>query len=169
MTLLGEALQVWTLLAVPLAVAVLVSRRRKRVDQALCDAASSGDLARVRKMLADGVSENSADEDATTALMAAAFAGEVKVVGLLLDAGADPNLQDESGLTALMNAVIGDGEMDLEGAQPVFQEIIEMLLAAGADVSLEDENESTAADHAVSYGLDEVARLIDDGLPPGRR
>lgn len=142
------------------AIARQTSRKRKRVDQTLCDAAADGDLARVRRLLADGVSEDSADEDATTALMAASFAGEARVVRLLLDAGADPNLQDESGLTALMNAVIGEGEMDLEGAHPVFLEILEILLEGGADPTLEDENETTARDYAVSYGLDDAARLL---------
>ncbi len=159
---LGGALENITILTLALVAAMQVSRRRRRVDPALCDAASAGDLARVRRLLADGVSEDSADEDATTALMAAAYAGEAEVVHLLLDAGADPNLQDESGLTALMNAVIGDGEMDLEGANPVFQRILEMLLEAGADPSLEDENESTAADYADSYGLEEIGRLLAD-------
>ena len=59
-----------------------------------------------------------------------------------------------------MNAVIGDGEMDLEGGHGVFREIIELLLDAGADADLEDETDSTAADYAVLYGLDDVGRLL---------
>ncbi|NIR44148.1 MAG: ankyrin repeat domain-containing protein, partial [Gemmatimonadetes bacterium] len=81
-------------------------RGRKRNDQALCDAASIGDLSAVKRLLAARADENSADEDGTTALMAAAFAGQAAVVRLLLDHGADADLQDEAGLTALMNAVI---------------------------------------------------------------
>ena len=137
--------------------------RRSRNDQALCNAASCGNLELVRRLLADGVSENSADEDGTTALMAAAFAGELEVVELLLAQGADPNLQDEAGLTALMNAVIADGEMDLDGGHSVFLEVIETLVAAGADRSLEDEDRRTALDHALSYELGEIAVLLASG------
>ncbi len=156
----SEAMQMLTLVLLPILAMVQPAGRRKRIDPALCDAAASGDLARLRSLLAEGVSENSADEDGTTALMAAAFAGERRTVRLLLDHGADPNLQDDSGLTALMNAVIGDGEMDLEGGHAVFREIIELLLDAGADTRLEDETDSTAAGYAVLYGLDDIARLL---------
>ena len=156
----AEALRALALLLLPVLAMVQPTGRRRRIDPALCDAAASGDLPRLRSLLAEGVSENSADEDGTTALMAAAFAGERRVVRLLLDHGADPNLQDDSGLTALMNAVIGDGEMDLEGGHTVFREIIELLLDAGADPRLEDETDSTAAAYAVLYGLDDVALLL---------
>lgn len=159
----GDLLQLLTLAALPLGAVLRQVAKRKRSDPALCDAAASGDKARVRRLLADGVSEDSVDEDGTTALMAAAFAGETAIVRLLLSSGADPNLQDESGLTALMNAVIGDGEMDLEGGHPVYLEVIEALLGADADTALEDENGSTAADYAALYDLDEVGRLLAGG------
>jgi ankyrin repeat protein len=157
---LGEVFQALALLLAPVLAMVQPAGRRKRIEPVLCDAAASGDLPRLRSLLAEGVSENSADEDGTTAVMAAALAGERQVLKLLLDHGADPNLQDDSGFTALMNAVIGDGEMDLEGGHPVFREIIELLLDAGADASLVDENDSTAGDYAVLYGLDDIARLL---------
>ena len=159
----GEALQMLTLLLLPLLAMVQPAGRRRRNDPALCDAAASGDLARLRSLLAEGVSVDSVDEDGTTALMAGAFAGERRVVRLLLDHGADPNFQDDSDLTALMNAVIGDGEMDLEGGHDVFREIVEVLLEAGADTRLEDETGSTAVGYAVLYGLDDLARLLANG------
>ena len=158
----SDVLQVLTLLAVPLAAVIRQAAGSRPTDPALCDAAASGDLARVRLLLADGVSADSVDEDGTSPLMAAAFAGERAIVELLLEQGADPNLQDESGLTALMNAVIGDGEMDLEGGHPLYLEIIDSLLEAGADLDLEDENGATARDYAVMYRLDEIARLLAD-------
>ena len=159
----GEALQTMTLLLLPVLAMVQPAGRRKRNDPALCDAAASGDLARLRSLLTEGVCENSADEDGTTALMAAAFAGERRAVELLLDHGADLNLQDDMGLTALMNAVIGDGEMDLESGHAVFRGIVELLLAAGADTRLEDGTDSTARDYAVLYGLSDTARLLAGG------
>ena len=156
----AEAMQTLMLVLLPVFAMVQPAGKRTRDDPALCDAAASGDLARLRSLLAEGVSVDSADEDGTTALMAAAFAGERRAVSLLLGHGADPNLQDDSGLTALMNAVIGDGEMDLEGGHDVFREIIELLMDAGADARLEDETDSTAAGYAVLYGLDDIARRL---------
>ncbi|MEJ2086386.1 MAG: ankyrin repeat domain-containing protein [Acidobacteriota bacterium] len=155
-----EASNLFSLAAASLLAAVHSAGSRDRFDAELCDAASSGNVSRVKALLADGVSADSADEDGTTALMAAAFAGEREIVELMLQAEADPNLQDEAGLTALMNAVIGDGEMNLEGAHSVFYDIIECLLEAGADVMLEDENDFTASDYAASYELDEIREPV---------
>ena len=44
-----------------------------------------------------------------------------------------------------MNAVIGDGEMNLESGHRVFREIIELLLDAGADARLEDDPSTSLA------------------------
>jgi ankyrin repeat protein len=52
--------------------------------------------------------------------------------------------------------------MDLDGAQPVFLEVIELLLASGVDLDLEDEDGQTAMDYALSYDLDEVVTLLED-------
>jgi ankyrin repeat protein len=149
-----------------LALMVLVNQQSKkahrRPDPALCEHASKGDLVRVRELLATGVDPDSVDKDGVTALSAAAAAAEAKVLGALLEAGADPDEQDASGLTALMSAVIASGEMDLDGAQPVFLEVIELLLASGVDLDLEDEDGQTAMDYALSYDLDEVVTLLED-------
>ena len=159
----GDVLQLLTLAVLPLSAVIRQLAERKRSEPALCDAAASGDIARVRRLLAGGASQDSVDEDGTSALMAAAFAGETAIVRLLLDHGADPNLQDESGLSALMNAVIGDGEMDLEGGHSLYLEVIEALLEADADTALEDENGSTASHYAELYGLDEIAAALARG------
>lgn len=140
---------------------VRLSTKRLREDPQLCDAASVGDVRRVKKLLAAGASPESADRDGITALMAAAFAGQADVVRTLLAAGADPDAQDVSGMTALMNAVVGNAEMELGEAHPVFTEIVELLLAAGADRELEDEDGCTAAEYARSSDLHELAELLD--------
>ena len=111
-------------------------------------------------MLSQGVDENSVDEDGTSALMAAAFAGELEIVRHLLEAGADPDLQDEAGLTALMNAVIAEGEMDLDGGHGLFLEIVELLLDRDADPRIEDRDGFTALQYAAEYGLHEAAALL---------
>ena len=140
--------------------AVGVPGSRPPSDQALCDAASIGDLRRLRELLALGVDPDSADEDGTTALMNAAFAAQAEAVRILLEAGADIDAVDASGMTALMNAIIAAGEMDLDGAVPVFREVIEQLLGAGADSDLEDDDGCTALDHARAYELEEITRIL---------
>lgn len=142
---------------------------KTRCDPALCDAAAEGDLRRVRRMLHDGVSPDSFDEEGTTALMASAFAAQTPVVRALLEAGADPNMQDVSGLTALMNAVIANGEMDLDGAFGVFTQIVDALLEAGAEPDIEDEDGMTALDHAAAYDLHEMILLLEGATPAGRQ
>jgi ankyrin repeat protein len=145
------------------ALALLPSARRRsrlRVDQALCDAASIGSTRDLQRLLADGVSPDSSDEDGTTALMLAAFSGQAKAVKLLLEAGADPDAQDVSGMTALMNAVIANCELDVGGTHPIFEDIVRQLIAAGADLEIEDQDGATAADHAATGELDELAELL---------
>lgn len=142
---------------------------KRRCDPVLCDAAAEGDLRRVRQMLQAGVSPDSCDEEGTTALMASAFAAQTGVVRALLAAGADPNMQDVSGLTALMNAVIADGEMDLDGALGLFTEIVEALLEAGAEPDIEDQDGMTARDHAAAYDLHEMVQLLEAAAPARRR
>lgn len=154
--LLGSTVVVLAVLA--------LSRSRngeERLDTALCGAAAGGDLPQVEKLLAKGVSPDSVDEEGATALMSAVLAAEVEVVRQLLAAGADPDIQDEAGRTALMHAVIADGDMDLDGAHPLFLEIVEQLLAAGADLELEDEDGATVFKHAQDYDLDEVVALLE--------
>lgn len=152
------------MLGCSLLVAVLTVQRpagrRKRNDAALCDAASVGDLAAIKRLLAEGVDQDSADEDGMSALMAAAFCGQVKAVRALLDAGADPDAQDVSGTTALMNAVLASGEMEQGETHPIFFEIVELLLEADADVELEDEDGLTAREHALAYSLMDAAERI---------
>lgn len=140
-----------------------LEKRRLRADAAICDAASVGDVRRVRRLVAEGVDPDTSDEDGVTALMAAAFAAQAGVVRALLDAGADPDAQDASGLTALMNAVIANGELDLQASHPIFVQIAVELLASGADPTLVDADGYTAADHAREGDLGDLARLLEGG------
>ena len=146
------------------AVADVVPRQlpSSAVDE-LCDAASSGNLRRVREQLRNGVRVNDADVDGMTALMTASFAGKPHVVKLLLNQGAEVDIQDESGQTALMNAVIGLGEFEGATQAPGHAQVIELLLAAGADRSLRDAARFTALDYALYHRLHELTeRLATD-------
>lgn len=129
------------------------------VDE-LCDAASSGNLRRVREQLRNGVRVNDADVDGMTALMTASFAGKPQVVKLLLGQGAEVDVQDESGQTALMNAVIGLGESEPAAQASGHLKVIELLLGAGADLSLRDAARFTALDYALFHRLHELTECL---------
>lgn len=66
----------------------------------LLRAAISGDLNRLRSLLAHGVDVNSANKANQTALMLATAFKRVEIVKYLVGSGADVTLQDELGLTA---------------------------------------------------------------------
>jgi hypothetical protein len=69
--------------------------------RALVHAASRGDVASVDRLLNNGLSPNSQDEEGKTPLIAAARSGRSDVVDLLLTAHADPRVSDASGMSAL--------------------------------------------------------------------
>jgi ankyrin repeat protein len=111
---------------------------------ALRRAASAGDLAKVKELLAAGVDVNAANGYGGTALAFAADKGHAAVVDLLLERGADVNAKDRFyGATPLVWAV-GHGHA----------EIVRALLAKGA----EGEAEALAA--AAGEGQSAVVKLI---------
>lgn len=72
-------------------VAFYLDFRRTYGDLNLVGAASSGDAARVRKLLEHGSPANSYHIEGSSALWWAVFSGNLECVQLLLDHGADPN------------------------------------------------------------------------------
>lgn len=94
-------------------------------------AAFSGDVTRVRQLLASGarVDQRSMHDAAcggATALHCAAVAGAAEVVDLLVRAGADLGARDEAGYTALhIAAERGDAA------------VVKVLVRAGAEVAAE--------------------------------
>lgn len=66
----------------------------------LLNAATRGDAAAVRSLLAQGVDVNSTDADGRTALMLAARRGDAALIRSLLSAGADPRRTDRDGHNA---------------------------------------------------------------------
>jgi ankyrin repeat protein len=67
-------------------------------------AATTGDLATVRRLLAAGVSPNVADRRGWTPLLSASALGDSAILHALVNAGADVNLRDAMDLTALQFA-----------------------------------------------------------------
>ena len=87
-------------------------------------AVRSGDLDRVRALVAKGVPVNERDSLGGTALHDAAWAGDLRMVQLLLDQKADPNLKHlEGGSTPLHYAIITN-----------HPDVVDLLLRRGASL-----------------------------------
>lgn len=121
----------------------------------LRQAATEGDIRRIRTLLAKGIDINAKDDFGWTALRNAVFQENFDVVKILLANKADPNLQDyRDGSTALHWA-----------AQVGHTEIVVALLDAGANPNIHDTfSESTPLMHAASLGkVATVKALIAKG------
>lgn len=110
----------------------------------LVDAASSGDTATMKTLIAGGaeVNEKSAGFFHWTPLIAAIHERETNAVDFLLRMGADVNVQDTNGRTPLIWAVDSGGDLNLE--------LVKKLIAKGADVNARDKHGVTALGYAVS-------------------
>lgn len=118
----------------------------------LNDAARSGDLDRVKAILAsDPDSVSSRDTDSGTALMYAAIAGRRDVEEFLLAHKAEVDEASASGQTALILAA-ANGQLN----------VAEILLQHGANVNAKTNSGSTALAMAASGGHIDVARLLLD-------
>lgn len=152
----------------------------------LMEAATKGDLARVRDLLAKGADVNAMGRSGLTALMAAANA---EVAEALIARGADVNVKGPTGLTALTHAVDWN-RIDValvllaRGADPnakgssgsrVLRDaavrgqtsVVRALLEKGADPNAKDEVGMTALLHAAERGDSAVLEaLLDKGADP---
>lgn len=106
----------------PIALLIPLIAWQSSDGQALRDAARTGDLATVQRLLDAGVDVDDPDRYASTALSFAARAGHLEVVRLLLERGADPDIFDTFyGMSAVSRA-LQEGHL----------EIAALLLEAGA-------------------------------------
>lgn len=96
--------------------------------QKLLDAVRLGELARITRLLDDGVSVDAADSNGKTVLMVAAHEGLAQTMGLLLARGARVDLVSDTGDTALHWSVeTNDMAPD--------EESMKLLLAHGANIN----------------------------------
>jgi len=96
--------------------------------ESLLQPARSGDLERVKALLAGGADVDARDAEGASALMLAASGGHVAVVRALLGAGADVHATDARGWQALTRA-IHNAELDRG-----FPDVVQALIDAGADI-----------------------------------
>ena len=94
----------------------------KILGHQLRDAASSGDLAALKRLIEDGVPINDRSSFNNTALLYTAMHGQRDCVHFLIENGADVNIVNNSGYTPLICA-----------AKIGASEIVQMLLDAGAE------------------------------------
>ena len=85
-----------------------VSKAQLGMDNAasaLCEAAASGDLSQLKRLLENSEDPNSGDYDRRCALHIAAAEGHEKVCEVLLSSKADANFKDRWGGTPLQDAL----------------------------------------------------------------
>ena len=122
----------------------------------LLQAASAGELAVARFLVAHGAEVNVRSATQATPLIAAAGAGQKAMVELLLEQGATINAADQGGETALMKA-----------ARSGFQAVVEVLLAHRADPNLGGRDGRTPLWWAAAGGHVEIVRaLLAAGADP---
>jgi len=115
----------------------------------LVDAASAGDLAKVKDCLVAGADVNAKNANGSTALMLASQEGRLAVVQSLLAAKADVNLTAGSGNTALLLA-----------AQEGHSDVVQALIAAKADVNAKRGGGVTALMMAAQNGHTAVVQAL---------
>ena len=115
----------------------------------LSGAVSSGVVARVEKVLAEGVDVNEKASFGRTVLLEAAFAAQPEIVALLIQHGAKVNAADPSGKTALHLAAFRDSP-----------ETVKVLLAAGANPNARDNDDRTPLHEAVIFRYPDVIQPL---------
>lgn len=123
--------------ATPAAVPASPAAEDPRGDE-LRRAASAGDSAKVRELLAAGVDVNAANRYGATALAYACDKGHTEVVKLLLDKGANPNTRDSFYKQTPLAWAVGNGHT----------EIVRTLLDKGAEGEAEALAGATASGNA---------------------
>ena len=156
-------------------------------EQALMEAAFTGNLDEVERLVSEGAAVDVFDPEHRTPMMFAAFNGHTPVVGYLLEKGAQVDTKDISGRTALMYASSGpfaetvglllkrgakvNVQGTLEGFTPLMTaaaeglvDVVRLLLGAGADREIKDKDGDTALSFAQQNGHTEVVALLEN--PP---
>lgn len=120
----------------------------------LVDAAESGDIKQVRKILDEGSNlPDSKGDFGTTAIMRAAFNGNTEIVKLLIERGASVNSADVGGETALHLA-----------AKNGYVDVVKLLIKKGASVNGQDKEQWTPLMRAtVAKHPDVVKILVQNG------
>lgn len=123
----------------------------QELDFALIEAASTGNIADLKRLLHEGANINATNGDGASALMQAANGGHFDVVEYLLLKRAAVNMMADFGETALCNACI-NGKADIS----------KLLLIAGADVNVQTFDRA-ASPLMLAASIDVFELLIEFG------
>ncbi|MBN1130128.1 MAG: ankyrin repeat domain-containing protein [Chitinispirillaceae bacterium] len=150
----------------------------------LLRASAKGDLAAVKKIIAEGGNVNMADGSGRTPLIEAAWSGRHDVVKHLVEKGAAVNTVDRVGYSALMRAceeghvsvaayLVGKGAQvnargNVRGTTPLMLaaekghlKILELLIAKGAKVNIVDQHEETALTYAFHANQSKAVKFLE--------
>lgn len=120
-----------------------VNTEQQNMD--LISAATEGNAAAVRDLLAQRASVHASDERGVTALIAASYQNHLEVARLLIEAGADVNVKDASQHSAYLIPT-ADG----------YLEFLKLTLRSGADVHSLDSYNGTGLIRAADRGHIEI-------------
>jgi uncharacterized protein len=150
----------------------------------LLRASAKGDLAAVKKFVADGADVNAADGLGRTAVIEAAWGGHGDVVKYLAEKGANINAADNAGYTPLMRAaeqghlpvltcLIHKGAQvnvrgKVRGTTPLMLaaeqghiKVLELLLSHGAKINAVDQFEESACARAYHMNQPKAAQYLE--------
>lgn len=116
----------------------------------LHDAASVGDVDKVKRLLDKGARLNVRNIEGFAPLHVAAFTGHTEVVKLLIAAGAEVNVRDKYEQTPLLLAA-SEGQLN----------VVEVLISNGADVNARANNGVTPLKAAVAGHHGSVVALLE--------
>lgn len=116
----------------------------------LTDAAASGDLEKVRKIVSTGISVDTRDSEKRTPLLLAVHANNVELATLLIDAGADVNAKD----------AISDTPFLYAGAEGRDQILKQILKTGRADLKDTNRYGGVALIPAAHHGHPSTVRLL---------
>jgi ankyrin repeat protein len=118
-------------------------------DTPLHAAAVAGDVARLRRLIAEGADVDARDELGRTAVLAATVARQAAAVKVLVDAGADVDIRDDNLANPFLHA----------GAEGLL-EILRIVNEAGADPAIANRYGGVALIPASERGHVEVVRYL---------
>lgn len=127
-------------------------------EQELAQAASVGDIEKVKKLLQNGVRASAMARLGVPALGIAATKGHTEIVRLLLDSGCDVNIKARD--RTLSGELIGGFTALHTASAKGNEEIVKLLLEKGANVHLVSATNDTALNFAATNGKTNTMRLL---------
>jgi len=127
-------------------------------SKSVADAAWSGDVEAVRKLIAEGYDPNQRDSSGLTPLAVAAWTGRLDIAEVLLAAHANINLADKEGNVPLTYAVLSANE-----------EMLGYLIGRGPSLNARNKSGATPLDIAQNAKLGPIENLlVDSGAKPDK-